>query len=33
MIQYSCASIRRRSMSAHVGGVAEALPYLKSLGL
>src|SRR5829696_8968890 len=31
MIQYSCASVRRRSMSSHGGAVAEASPYLGSI--
>src|SRR4051794_28277903 len=31
MIQYSCASVRRRSMAAQGGALAEASPYLGSI--
>src|SRR5215216_5774513 len=31
MIQYSCASINRRSMAAHGGAIADASPYLGSI--
>src|SRR4051812_10590879 len=31
MIQYSCASVSRRSMAAQGGGVADASPYLGSI--